>query len=781
MTQKSMKFAAMLLASAMLAGTCACGSNDESSKTNSSGSSEESTSVAKAETCAYKSVALTSAGNSYYTGISGIDDMLYYAKTTYNDDSNEAKKAVYSCDFDGNETELFSCDNLLEGSDQTDIISFTAISGDTFAVVVSGGSNPDMAYEPDNEDFDWDSYYENYEQIYSLQVFEADGTLKWKTDLSDPGYGTIQADADGNLIGFFTKYDEETDEQSVLLQRFDSSGNVTEVSGLEDLYSIDATVRSADGSIYVMASAEDAWNQVMKWNPESQKFENLELDTDNLSVYGFVSSMNPDVPFYIYNDRAIYAVSPEDGKLTETLNFMDSNLTSSKFSGGVALASGEFIAMLNDSSYNTYLAKLSINENAGGAETLTLATYYLDDQLSEKVAAFNNAQDQYRIEVKTYDEYNNYEGEDESEWNKGMTVFHEDIAAGNIPDLVDVNSFNAQSYAEKGLFVDLYDYMEKDDTYTKDAFLPNFLAANEVDGALYWLAPTFSISGMMANDNLTGHKDSWTLQEYVDVCQSCVDQGIEIMEYQSQETFLRNIIYGSEFVDFFNGVCHFDDPGFVGLLELSKQVTSNEPDYDNMTDSEWEAYSMEQTMRYQNGEILLQNTNFWGFQDYATSKALFGDEPVTMIGCPKVSDKSSFQMSLNGAAIAITTSCEVPDVAWDFIRSTMEIDLETVYSFPVLTEDLDAYLAEDAKKMEQVVEGGYNYNGVDLKLQMPTDEELDAFKEVLYSVDRIQILDDALMSMVDETLQDFYDGNQTAEETANLLQQKCNLYLKENS
>ncbi len=777
MRKRILKLAAMTLAAAMLTGTCAaCGSG--ANKEESGRSTENANGIPKAESCIYKTAALTEAIDGYYSALCGFEDKVFYIKTIYDNESYSNTKAVYNCNADGEETMLFSTDNLLENCDQSEITGFTPLSDGNFAFSLSGGSNPNVAYEPDDENFDWEGYYENYENVYSLQVLDASGRLQWETEIS--GYCQLQADGQGNILAFFSNYDEETGEQSNSAVMYDTSGNGTEItSGLETIYSIDNSVRASDGSVYLMASGDTSSNVFLKWNVEQKKFEEFTIDTNNRYFYGFIPSMQPEIPFYIYDEKGIYAVS-SDGTLLETVNFIDSDLSGSKFNGAIGLADGTFIAILYDNDYHSYFGKLTLNENADNVEVLTLATYYLDSDLGEKIAAFNNSQDEYRISVKDYSEYNDNNSENEDDWNKGILVFDEDIAAGNIPDLVELSSFNAVSYAEKGLLLNLYDFMEKDDTYTKNAFLPNYLAANEIDGGVYWLTGGISLYTILVNTELTGRKTSWTLQEFVDICRDCNDKGISIFENQTPERFLDQVIFGSNFVDITKGECHFDDPAFVELLKLSQEITSTEPDYESMTDSEWDAYYAEETMKYMNGETLMYSSNYYAYQDYAMSKAFFGNKSTTLIGFPTVDGKNSSSLMPCQGSIGITTACKAPEVAWDFVCSFIEMDVDRRYSYPITVDQLEEYFDYDLERLEQTVEGGYTYNNVELDLQMPTEQELETFRDFLTSVDRISMNDSTMTNMIYEVLQDFYDGHQTAEETASLLQQKCNLYLKEN-
>ena len=72
--------------------------------------------------------------------------------------------------------------------------------------------------------------------------------------------------------------------------------------------------------------------------------------------------------------------------------------------------------------------------------------------MKSAIIDFNKSSDKYHISVKTY-------GQDD--WESGLTQFNADVASGSGPDLVDFSNLNYTLYAEKGVFEDLYPYMEK--------------------------------------------------------------------------------------------------------------------------------------------------------------------------------------------------------------------------------------------------------------------------------------------------------------------------------
>jgi len=310
-------------------------------------------------------------------------------------------------------------------------------------------------------------------------------------------------------------------------------------------------------------------------------------------------------------------------------------------------------------------------------------------------------------------------------------------------------------------------------------FLSNYLTANEVDGYLYWLSPTFSVDTMIMNDNLSGGIDSWTLQNFVDVIRDCDAQGIGIMEYQSQETLIQKIL--PVMVDEVAGICYFDDAAFLDLLEFSEEMRiSEEPNDETMSDSELEAYTLEETMKYQNGQRLLMCADYYGYEDYLLYTVPFGDEPHQTVGYPVIVGNNSGYIRNGNSMLAITSTCTEVDAAWDFLKSVLDVSTDFV-GMPILTDALETYIRDSAENITEQDSNVWTYNGVEFPISIPTEESITAFMTYLQSVDQLKWNNQTIVEMEYDVLQDFYNGNATAAETTQLLQERIGLYLKENS
>ena len=60
-----------------------------------------------------------------------------------------------------------------------------------------------------------------------------------------------------------------------------------------------------------------------------------------------------------------------------------------------------------------------------------MATMYVDDSTQKAVIDFNRSNDEYRVDLIDYSEYNT-----EDDYNAGLTKLNTEIMAGNMPDIL---------------------------------------------------------------------------------------------------------------------------------------------------------------------------------------------------------------------------------------------------------------------------------------------------------------------------------------------------------
>ncbi|MBQ8687204.1 MAG: extracellular solute-binding protein [Ruminococcus sp.] len=642
-----------------------------------------------------------------------------------------------------------------------------------FVFSVQSGSNPDMPPEEKDPDFDWDAYWDGYVRTYTLDILSADGALLRSAEV--PASGGVKQDENGNYLILSA---EGTGTVTGYLVPAD--GTAAELSDMDTGY-FTYFGKAADGSLYLTAGIGNE-TVLRKWDPQKAEFMDMPFSAGNLFIHGMIPGTAETVPYYLLAETGIYAAA-EDGTLSEIVNFMDSGISDA--GDGQLFCTGEntFTGILRNDSGRTYLAEISPRteaEQKQEAKILTLGCYGIDSAVSDAISGFNSSQKEYRIQAIDYARYDD-DYETENVKYKGLLRLNEDIAAGNTPDILLVSEMNFLNLAKKGVLMNLYDVMGTNDTFAKEDFLPNYLKANETDGALYWISPGFRLNTLFANTALTGGKESWTLQEFVDICRQCDAQGIQIIKHQTREDFMNLVTDGNSFVNFENSTCCFDDPAFLDALKFAEEMYIDVlPDFENMTEEETEAYYYEDASGWMNGERLVYDLfSVSSYSDYLDGFCIFGDCPAAMIGQPTLGDSDAHYITSLNYMYAISSTCSDPEAAWKFIHMQLDTDPEAYHGFSVV-EDL---LKENLKfQMEWVnaPDTGGGLNGVTFEYPIVTQEDIDAFYEMLRSIDDFSMERTLIYDIYNDVMQDFYDGTKSAEQTAEELQDRVSLYLMEN-
>ncbi|MBQ8514350.1 MAG: extracellular solute-binding protein [Ruminococcus sp.] len=753
------KITALTLSIALLSG-CTEGSGSESQSNAPAQEIAESSQLFKCEE-------LTAAqANTNLMSMEYHEDILYVLQYDYY--SGTPEYAMYTYNTRGKSTKLFDYTPSGENAFPSD---FCISAEGNFMISVEGGQNPDMDQEPDNPDFDWEEYYDGYVYNYTLETISPEGELLSvvETGLS----GGVEEDENGNFIILAPFSIDETMGQIVR-----TDGTVADIAGLDTDNLIDYEM-AGDGSIMLLGF-KGGDTVLRKWNAAEETFEEAALPKGNAHLFsGIIPGAGEDTPFYLRTTEGLY-VFTEDGRMTEIVNFLDAGLSGSSIIDMICTEENVFMGILQDENGCSILGMLSPREEgeADPAKILTLGTYGLYDDLSGAISEFNRTHEDYRIEVINYQQYD--DPDDPEGEGKGLVRFYEDIAAGKGPDIVCLWD-NYMNMAKSGALLDLYEVMGTGDTFPKEDFLPNYLKANEIDGHLYWIQAEFTVETMFVNADMTQGKESWTVQEFVDICRELDAQGIEITQRQDRREFMNLVTDGNKFIDFENGTCCFDDPSFLDALKFAEEMNVIElPDFENMTQEESDAWYEEDAAKCMNGERM--HMGMWivtSYQDFLMHEKMFGDQPCTMIGKPVLDEsRSGHYFGRINHIFAITSACSEPEAAWQFIHDQLNVEPKRVHGLSIVDDILKESLQYQMESININNIGGLN--GVNIEYGSITQEEIDAFYQLILSIEEVEEERSIIFDLYEDVMQGFYDGTKTAEETAEELQERVSLYLMEN-
>lgn len=401
-----------------------------------------------------------------------------------------------------------------------------------------------------------------------------------------------------------------------------------------------------------------------------------------------------------------------------------------------------------------------------------------DNKLYDAVSDFNKRSSDYRVELTEY----------VHKYDEPLIRLNTDITTGNPPDILVVDpAMPVKSYIDKGLFADLYEFIDSDPDLKREDFLDSVFRAYERDGKLCELVPEFYIETVTGKTSLVGDKQGRTAEEFIELAEAYPDKKI-LNGFTTKRSALDLLVRYScgSFIDRSTGKCSFDSEEFTALLEFCSRFP-----FEISEDYFEDEYSwIDEDYDLLNGNTLFSSQ--WVISDFTIIRKLehgiFG-EPVTFMGFPGAGG--------NGAVIhpqieyAVISGSPNKEGAWEFLRYFYSEEYQdgiissSNTNFPVRLSSLEI-LAENAKKgrynaLEQKYEEPTWYLfGKEITIGVNTDEDNRRIYELLDSAVGVMEQDNYIYEIIAEEAAEYFGGQKPVEETARIIQNRVSNYIEEN-
>lgn len=497
--------------------------------------------------------------------------------------------------------------------------------------------------------------------------------------------------------------------------------------------------------------------------------------------YSYYPGLGCDL--YLTGTYGVYGYNLGDEDKTPIMSFVDSDLSYYSVYQVTGLNEQEFLAITSDWDTPDTLTKFTKVDpkDVKEKEVLTLAMTSTDWGIRRLAIQFNKNNEKYRISIQDYDAL--YSTEDD--WKAGINRLNTDIVSGKVPDILLLDSsMPVDSYISKGLLADLKPFIEKDEDFSVEDFMPNVIEAFSVDSKLYSLVPSYSINTLVAKASEVGKERGWTVQEVKELLAS-KPEGTQLLLNVSRDDMLQYCfsMAGSQFIDWEKGTCNFNSDGFIEMLEFIATFPE-EVDWDAMPDNFWDNYDA----MWREGKVIATVSNIGDLRNFNNmEQGTFGGE-LTMIGFPSSDGDGS--VIWPNLRFALSAKSKNSEGAWEFLRTflTDEYQESVEYGFPLSVKLLDEkvqqamerpyYMDENNKKVEYD-ETAY-INGVEIPIAPITKERADEIVAQLYSFTQVYRSDDTLLNIVREEAGPFFAGQKKAQEVAPIIQSRVQLYVNEN-
>lgn len=524
---------------------------------------------------------------------------------------------------------------------------------------------------------------------------------------------------------------------------------------------------------------------------------NQYLFADGYDVY-----LSADDGLYGYNFTSAEAAEPE-----LVFSYPNSDLFGNNLEVARVLGPDRVILYEQDpETYDRYPAVYSRSADIDLSQMKVLEIAFINSEwnLSSSIVKFNKANDGVRIIAKDYSRYNTDE-----DYRAGSKKLVNDILLGIYkPDMITATTASedviAQIYAND-LYTDLYPLMEADGTIAKDDLLGCVTRTFETEDRKLWaLGNSVAVQTLMGTKAMLGERTGWTLSEMIDFAES-LPEGAQMMRGLTQQSAVYSLLgmngYGM-FIDMETNTCNFESEDFLKYLEyLSTLPETNKPS--NRAEAEMivsSASGEDGYLLYHNGQIALKNVYYHGVNDWVGREAEFNTPDVVDIGYPTADGTNGARVDMT--PYVITSFCEYPEEAWDFIESMIAPDAEFDSrvlgrnGIPVLKEQFLQACAEEYDSLFEIYfDGGmswgpYNpeYDDLEAEMREPgirkffTEEDAQAmlkwFDEEI-GAPAASAVDPEITEIVNEEVTSYLGGAKSAADCARVIQSRVSIWLAE--
>ena len=353
------------------------------------------------------------------------------------------------------------------------------------------------------------------------------------------------------------------------------------------------------------------------------------------------------------------------------------------------------------------------------------------------------------------------------------------LAAGDSPDLISLDGFDYEIYADKGVFANLYDFTETDPDFDSGTLLTPILRAMEwSDHKLYQIAPSFYLQSMYVSPQVWDPDQPFTLPNIARWMDDHPDAAFTV-NADTPGDLLSLLLDGcmDDYVNYSALTCDFG-PTFVQLLEDVNGWAQRSDDT-----------LLESENASQSGLVLCGWNQLKSFEGY---HGLIDQGLTVSVGIPGQDHSAVFAGSVMRYAIYSGTGRE--DLAWQFLKATLAPDYqETVPWLPLLKSEWDRRAQKAMEETPASVTEAYR-NPADAALggntgtvtvTVPpvrglTQAEINKLNDLVEQVSGFGGNTNVeLRTIIFDEVGGYFSGQKSAQDVADVIQNRAGIYLSE--
>ena len=449
-------------------------------------------------------------------------------------------------------------------------------------------------------------------------------------------------------------------------------------------------------------------------------------------------------------------------------------------------------------------------QTAEERKVITLAAPVSNRALEMAISKFQKEHPGFRIDLQTYT------GDEQSggDYDTYLKNLNTQILSGKGPDVISVAGLPYENYIAQNILVDLSAMMKNDPSFDPTKFYNNIFEAMKHNGKLYVLPTNFAFNVLMANQGILDQKGIiindliWTWEDFRQIAQQVT--GAEApgksgalqrsaLPFISSFELLTLFTAGS-YGNYFNAArkeANFTSSEFIDLLTTTKafsdqRLTDRNIQMDMV--SILEAAGRETLVFY---PYTITDYDMYGFMKEAFK------EKLSLYRIPAAGG-----MFTSNSMYAINKNSKYKAESWEFLKTLLSDEVQSH-----VTQGMAQQRGEKGGNLSSIAANLFNGFSVNknaqkqkaqqamdamqsgkarrsMMLKTPsgsialspaplTPLDLDHINALIEGLDTFAKTDTQISSIIEDEIKAFFAGDKTAEETAQLIQERVGLYLGE--
>lgn len=469
--------------------------------------------------------------------------------------------------------------------------------------------------------------------------------------------------------------------------------------------------------------------------------------------------------FAFYSGNDLYFYDYAEQTQTKLLNLLSCGILADNIRYlGMKDGKVEIIDNYSETASSEYV---TIMEGENTKTTITLGVIMSNPELEQIVAGYNRFSDVGKVEIISYHT---------DDYSVGLDQLKLDIISGRAPDVMDISEIDTNIFTDKGVFADLYAFMESDQDLQKDMLMDSVRTAYESDGHLYSMGAAFQLYSMWGAKSEFQENYGISMQKLIQLIENKGKTISAIYGFTADETVLTSLTTFAlnEFIDWDRAECDFTNEYMKSLLDFAAQYTGS--------------YQGAFAKGISDGEILLTIGYIRSVADYQIQKELYGGE-LAFVGLP-TSKGTGTALRLRGGELAISANGEHQELAWDFVKYYIQ-NGDTDLGFPTLKAQFDDAMQEAmteyfSSSVDSVdgpermpKETFWGGEGILISVYAASQADVDAVSQLIERAGTQYGYNPPIQNIINEEAQSYFSGQKDFQTVAEIIQRRVRIYLSE--